>query len=192
MKKQLPFTCFWTCVLSLLLLIVMIPITFSYAQTNSNDKLVVSIEIYGKAKSKDLLNYQVDFEGNISGPEDFSIDGDNVYLLNSAHNSILKFTNGYLSKQIDVDEIKAIKIASEDGNLYVLGNDLSIMQIKPDDKKVIIPVDGINTEAITDFVVDNGVLYIATSEGDAGTTYMVDTQGSSTKSNIKKLNGRIF
>lgn len=192
MKRQLSFIRFRTYALSLLLVLVMIPTTFSYAQTYDNDKSIVSIDVYENAKSKELLSYQVDFEGNISGPEDFSIDGDDVYLLNSANNSILKFTNGYFSNQIDMDEIKAVKIAGEDGTLYVLGNDYSIIQISPDDNRVIIPVGDINTEAITDFKVNNGVLYIVTSEGDAGTTYILNTKGEIKERNIKKLSGRIF
>lgn len=192
MKKQSLFTRLCSFGLSLLLITVVIPTTFSFAQTNNNDKSVVTIEMHDKAKSKDLLSYQVDFEGNISGPEDFSIDGDDVYLLNSAENSILKFTNGNISKQIDIDEIKTVKIASEDGSLYVLGNDFSIIQIDPDNNKFVIPVNGIGTEAITDFTVKNGFLYIATSEGEVGTTYIISTKGENTERNIKKLNGRIF
>ncbi|AEE91100.1 conserved exported protein of unknown function [Tepidanaerobacter acetatoxydans Re1] len=76
MKRQLSFIRFRTYALSLLLVLVMIPTTFSYAQTYDNDKSIVSIDVYENAKSKELLSYQVDFEGNISGPEDFSIDGD--------------------------------------------------------------------------------------------------------------------
>ncbi|AEE91101.1 conserved protein of unknown function [Tepidanaerobacter acetatoxydans Re1] len=93
--------------------------------------------------------------------------------MNSANNSILKLTEGYFSNQIDMDEIKAVKIAGKDGTLYVLGNDHSIIQISLDDNRVILPVDDINTEAITDFKVINGVLYIVTPEGDAGTTYIL-------------------
>lgn len=44
---------------------VMIPTTFIFAQTNNNDKQVVTIEMHDKTRSKDLLSYQVDFEGNI-------------------------------------------------------------------------------------------------------------------------------
>lgn len=99
MKKQLFLMRFRVYVLSLLLVLAMIPTTFSYSQTYDNDKAIVSIDLYENAKSKGLVSYQVDFEGNIQGPEDFSIDGDDVYLLNSADNLILKFTNGYFSKK---------------------------------------------------------------------------------------------
>ncbi|SDX77134.1 hypothetical protein SAMN05660923_02903 [Tepidimicrobium xylanilyticum] len=105
---------------------------------------------------------------------------------------ILKFTNGYFSKKIDMGEIIVVKIACEDGTLYALGNDLSIIQINSDDNRITIPVDDINTEAITDFKVKNGVLYIVTSEGDVGTTYILNTKGEIKERNIKKLKGRIF
>ena len=191
MNKQLFFKRVCICAVSVLLITAMIPTAFGYAQTNG-DKSILSIDVNEGDFSKGTLRYHVDFEGNIYGPEDFTLDGDDAYLLDSADNSIMKFTNGYFSEKINADETKAIKIAAEDGNLYVLGNDLSILQISPNGDRIAIPVNDIGTEAITDFKAINGALYIVTSEGDVGTTYVLNTKSDIVGKNIETLNGRVF
>ena len=55
---------------------------------NSNDKLLVSVDIGIRGNS--LLNYFMDFKANILGPEDFAVDGDTVYILNSIDNTVLE------------------------------------------------------------------------------------------------------
>jgi len=179
-------------VLVLLLTIAFFPIK-SYANLDLNENIedlsVVTVD-FNNSRAKGLISYEKDSEGNISGPEDYAIDGRNIYILNSSDNSILKFVDGNLYDKIDIKEMKALKIACEKGRIYLLGNDGSIMCINEDNINTIIDVDEIETAAISDFKVINDVIYIITSEGDFGTTYVIDTKNR--EKGMISLAGHIF
>ena len=85
---------------------------------NNNDKLLVSVDIDGKGTS--LLDYFSDFKGNILGPEDFAVDGDSVYILNSIDNTVLEFKNDKLLYSYSAGLSFGIKIAAENGAVYIL------------------------------------------------------------------------
>ena len=78
----------------------------------------------------------------VYGAADYFIDGGDIYVLNSASNSITKFTSGSVSRVIELDahKINGMRIAVSGGDVYVLGvdhetNGTDLVCIDKDNKK---------------------------------------------------------
>ncbi len=157
---------------------------------NSNDKLLVSVDIGGRGNS--LLSYFSDFKANILGPEDFAVDGDTVYILNSIDNTVLEFKNDKFICSHNAGLTFGIKVAAANGVLYILRNDFSIMRIGADVTETMA-LYNVMTEAIVDFMALGDKLYIVIADGMAGITYEFgfDTKGLDI-SKAKSYHGRIF
>ncbi len=141
------------------------------------------------------LYYSTDIEGNLYGAEDFTVDGSTIYVLNSSNNTVLKYKDQLLADTIDVDAfgITAILISADNGGLYILGTDLSVVKIS--DEGTVTSrnyAEFIGDEAITDFIVDEGKMYISTPEGDYDTTYVFDSSSYAAEDAIDIFDGRYF
>ncbi|MDR1066422.1 MAG: hypothetical protein LBL35_03170 [Clostridiales bacterium] len=161
------------------------------------DTPVVSIPITpvnGNLRSFGVLSYDTDIEGNIYGPEDFSIDGSDSYLLNSTSNTVLKFVDGSLEDVVELNEIPAVRIAAGDGDLFVLGSDLTISKFGSDGDGIPAELGGvIENEAVTDFKAINGYLYLTTAEGDWGKTYKIPAGSAyGNIGNIETIDGKVL
>lgn len=157
---------------------------------NSNDKLLVSVDIDDRGTG--LLSYFLDFKSNILGPEDFAIDGDTVYILNSIDNTVLEFKNGKFIRSYNAGLTFGIKIAAAKGNIYILRNDFSIMRIGADFTETMA-LYNIPSEAIVDFMAFGDKIYIVISDITGGVTYefSFDTKGLDINM-AKSYHGRIF
>lgn len=71
----------------------------------------------------ELMPAYIDEGGELLGPDGFDVDGENVYILNTADNSAYVYADGELERQIslDVTGLYAIRMAVEDGNVYIFG-----------------------------------------------------------------------
>lgn len=157
---------------------------------NSNDKLLVSVDIVSRGTS--LLSYFSDFKANILGPEDFAIDGDNVYILNSIDNTVLEFRNDKFICSYNAGFSFGIKVAASNGAIYILRNDFSIMRIGADTTE-IMALYNVSSEAIVDFMAMGEKIYIVISNGMGGITYefVFDPKGLDINM-AKSYHGRIF
>lgn len=158
---------------------------------NSNDKLLVTVDISDKGTG--ILNYFTDFKGNMLGPEDFAVDGDNVYILNSIDNTVLKFMYGRLVDIYNVGFAQGIMVAAFGGYVYILRNDFSIMRISSSGVIEIMAIYNITSEAVADFMVMGEKVYIVISDITGGTTYEFnfDVMGLDINS-ANNYHGRIF
>lgn len=143
-----------------------------------------NMDVYNKLSYDDVvtamasvgnnISYSTDFEGNIYGPEDFCLDANNAYILNSVNNSIIKFTNGIVDKIIELKEIPSLKIAAMYGNLYVLDTNLNISTFSSKGEYIHSTSNkNIQCEAILDFAAYDNYIYVTTAEGDSGKTYKI-------------------
>lgn len=72
---------------------------------------------------EELMPAYTDAVGGTMGPADFDVDGGDVYILNTADNSVYVCSGGELARRIDLDVtgLYAIRMAAEDGNVYIFG-----------------------------------------------------------------------
>jgi hypothetical protein len=96
-----------------------------------------------------------------------------IRLLNSTNNTVLKFSNGSLDDVVELNEIPAIRIASAEGDLFVLGSDLTVNRFGSSNSVSMELSDVLGEEAVTDFKAIDDSLYLTTAEGDWGKTYKI-------------------
>ena len=154
------------------------------------DNVIVSVNI---VKGKiNLIDYFTDFKSNIFGPEDFAVDEDKVYILNSTDNTVLEFVGGKYMCKHDVGYAAGIKITAGSGFLYIMRNDFSLMRISKDSTD-FMQLENVTTEAIADFTAIGKNLYMVIADGKGGITYRFEfSPGTFDIMKAEKLNGRIF
>ena len=107
----------------------------------------------------------VDEEGTPKGLEDYAVDGKNISILNTAINSIYIYDNGKIDSNIQLDrfDIVGIKVATDNGQTYVLGNDFSVSKVTNDGKLNVMYniADVLATEAIFNFKVIDNDIYVS-------------------------------
>ncbi|PKM93612.1 MAG: hypothetical protein CVU84_14680 [Firmicutes bacterium HGW-Firmicutes-1] len=160
----------------------------------SADKVSIELEIGNDNEKNNLISYKADSEGNISGPEDFTMENNDIYILDSTDNKVIKSTNNQVSNIINLHK-KAIKIASNNNNLYTLNNDFSITKYDELGNDSTIELDkNIVDEAIVDFQAIDNYLYITTTEGNSGKTYKInlDADNEGIYKSSESFEGRIF
>ncbi len=193
MRKILENSRYLHFVLTAVLMFGLFCTNVNFAQASeSTDAVVVSIDLNNKLENDNIISYKVDHEGNIYGPEDFTIDNEDIYLLDSSDNKVIKFTNGKATyKKL---KNKAVKIASKDKNLFTLNNDLSITKYDELGNDYTYDLDkNIFNEAIVDFRAIDKYIYITTTEGNSGKTYKLNLQNNSDiAETMESFEGRIF
>jgi cell wall-associated NlpC family hydrolase len=149
------------------------------AFTIDDDNFVVAMPIGNSLRlTNSIMSYLTDVEGTTYGPEDFYVDGSTAYILNTVDNTVLKFSGNVLDNVIALNDIPAIRIAAGNGDLFVLGSDLSISKFAADGKRHPIELSTtIGSEAIMEFSVIGNYIYLTTAEGDSGKTYKISTNG---------------
>ena len=72
---------------------------------------------------EELMPAYTDAVGGTMGPADFDVDGGDIYILNTADNSVYVYSGGELARRIDLDitGLYAIRMAAEGGNVYIFG-----------------------------------------------------------------------
>lgn len=138
----------------------------------------------------------VDEEGTPKGLEDYAVDGKNISILNTAINSIYIYDNGKIDSNIQLDrfDIVGIKVATDNGQTYVLGNDFSVSKVTNDGKLNVMYniADVLATEAIFNFKVIDNDIYVSVSETDGSKTYRFSTDNSAGSVDaIEVINGNI-
>lgn len=141
------------------------------------------------------LWYSEDMEGNLYGAEDFAVDGSIIYVLNSSNNTVLKYEEQRLVSTIDVADydITATMLSADNGNLYILGTDLSVVKITENGTVTTTNYAAfVGDEAVTDFIVDDNTMYISTPEGDYDTTYAFELLSAGRVDGPEIFEGRYF
>ncbi len=168
--------------LSALLVVSLFSTNVNFVEASQADKVMASLGV------NNLISYKEDVEGNLNGPEDFTVDNNDIYLLDSTDNKVIKFNNGKVVDTIKLND-KALKIASKNKNLYALNIDLTITKYDANGNASSIELDRNKIdEAVVDFQVIDTNLYVATTEGNSGMTYKINEAGEL----VDSFEGRIF
>lgn len=140
----------------------------------------------------------------VYGAADYFIDGGDIYVLNSASNSITKFTSGSVSRVIELDahKINGMRIAVSGGDVYVLGvdhetNGTDLVCIDKDNKKTDVEFfDQLGGSDVTAMTARDGRLYISTTDNINGTTYIFSLEaeegGEEDTANYETVDGCIL
>ncbi|HZK71803.1 MAG TPA: hypothetical protein VFD03_09885 [Clostridia bacterium] len=139
--------------------------------SESEDKVILNVPILKETDESGSITYSKDREGNLYGPTDYAIDGNSILILNTTKNSIMVYNDGKYSQTLSLEgfEFYGTRIASANGIHYVLGNNLTVLVLKPDSKPFIVDISKIVIdEAIFEFQAINEYLYITDA---TSTTY---------------------
>jgi len=124
-------------------------------------------------------------------PKDFSIDGDDIFFLESTGDRVVRYSDGRLT-EIKLDA-PARKITSRKGSFYVLYNDLSITSHDPYGNKTRFILDETISEAVSDFAAIGDYLYISAAEIEGEKTYKITLADDTGIADIlESFNERIF
>lgn len=184
-----------TCGSCLALLLALVAIPVSADAFESNSILTVSMEsrtfanaenVYDTSsvsRTTESLGYVTDVHGTIYGPEDYAIDGDNIYLLDSGTNTVLVYADNKLVDRYQLDGTVAEHIAVQDGELHTIGTDMKVYHVTKAESRVILDVSPWNEmDSVSDFSIRDDRLYITLPSRDGGKTYIFS---------IDALQGRI-
>lgn len=143
--------------------------------------------------SSNPLLYKVNLEGHVSGPSDFYVENDDVFILNSANNSLTQYDDGQMSRNISFDDygIIAMYITVYGNEIYALGTDLSVVTISEDGESVSESLaEYIDSEGVSDFFIDGNKLFISTAEIPGAKTYVFDLNSNGLADSPETFNGR--
>lgn len=116
-------------------------------------------------------------------PNDYAIDGDNIYLLDSGTNTVLVYAYNTLVDRYQLDGFVAEHIAVQDGELYAIGTDMKVYCVTPAESHVPLDVSPWNEmDSVSDFSIRDDKLYVTLPSRDGGKTYVFS---------IDALQGRI-
>ncbi len=164
------------------------------AGEDEKGNLLCKILMDGSISVKGLEKFTKDFEHNISGPEDYTVDGNTAYLLNTDINTVFCISEGILSLQINLSPTKALKIASSSDKLYVLSRDLEIIEIAhANDGVRLINLDGVPQDgAIINFSVIGRFAYLTVSHSDSTKTYKISLEESNPAKVVDSVEGYFY
>lgn len=116
----------------------------------------------------ELMPAYIDEGGELLGPDGFDVDGENVYILNTADNSAYVYADGELERQIslDVTGLYAIRMAVEDGNVYIFGVEQdtrmpAFAAVYADGTAESLPfMEQLSSEAVVSITAENGKLRV--------------------------------
>lgn len=145
-----------------------------HASTSYNNSDILFERNINSESSDYNFSYTTDNEGNIYGPEDFAVDQNRMFILDSAKNSICQYVSNNLERIYDMNDHskKAIKISAKEGSLFVLNSDLtvSVFDTSGEYRNYNISDELIN-KAISDFTIKGNYLFVSTTEWTSGKTY---------------------
>ncbi len=121
----------------------------------------------------DEITYNEDFEGNRYGPADLAVDGDTVYLLDTAKCRVYAYENS-TCRAIELSDygMFGTRLAAADGTVYVLGSGSDVLVLTDGAEGTVIDVSAvIGTAAVLGFKAVGDALYITLSDSADGTTH---------------------
>ncbi len=121
----------------------------------------------------DEITYSEDFEGNHYGPADFAVDGDAVYLLDTAKRRVYAYENG-TCRAVELSDYGVVgtKIAAADGTAYVLCTNAVVLVLPDGGEGTVTDISSvIHGKAVIDFNAIGNALCISLSEGADGATH---------------------
>lgn len=174
-KRIITFTLTLIMVLSLA-----IPVGAS-GLSDSNHHAVYQVvkTLSGISEAKNALYSRTDSEGNSLGPSDYVVSDSNVYLLNTANNSIYQYQGNSEITTLSLDNFDIIgtALSVNKDEVYVLDNTLSIARIQNGDEEIIGSVkDTMDFDNAVDFKVTNEYVYVSepTPQGGETLRYTID------------------
>lgn len=120
--------------------------------------------------------------------------GDDVYILDTSDNTIIKYTKGIVSRVIELDNYGVIgtNIAVYNGDVFVLCTDINVYRIS---NQGVISNLGIReyllSEGFSDFRIIDGFLYICVAEEDI-VTYKFDVRDVDEVNMVLKFTGMVY
>lgn len=135
------------------------------------------------------------------GPCDFYVDGETVYILNSAANAVTVYVSGKAERYIELDGkgINGMQLGVNGGDIYVLGvnhedNGLALVRIDKDGVKHDTPFTEFagGAAAAVSLDVFGGKLYLSTDEGAGGSTYVFDLSDENAEQNYTSVDGAVL
>lgn len=121
----------------------------------------------------DEIAYSEDFEGNHYGPADFAVDGDTVYLLDTAKCRVYAYENG-ACHAIELSDygVFGTRIAAANGRAYVLGSSFDVLVLPDGGEGTVADISSvIGGAAVTGFRAIGDALCITLSDSADGTTH---------------------
>lgn len=118
-----------------------------------------------------------DLEGNSFGPADYVVEGNNVYMLNTATNAIYEYHNDQLLNEISLDEagVFGIMLSANDKEVYVLSNQLSIEKVTGDGVSNVGNLASVlEMDSVFDFQVKDQHIYVSEPTANGNVTYMLE------------------
>ncbi len=132
-------------------------------------------ELESAENTGNSLSYKTDCHGTVYGPEDYTLENNLAYILNSSNNSILVYHENSVVKNIALQDFIATNIAVDDGTLYTIGTNMKVYKIDNSAPTPILDISTLNnTDGISDFKILDNKLMITTPEGNYGKTYIFD------------------
>lgn len=157
----------------------------------------INVNAVGKNSDSSIIpaDYRMDVESNLYGPEDYVINGDCLYILDTCNNVVSKSDDfGYRTIiELSRYDIVGTKIAVSDDTIWVLDNQMTLnaFNTKNDLIGKIKLTDYIHDEAICDLYSFDARLYISTPEGEFDYTYVFEELGKDNIKLIDKFDGRV-
>ena len=132
-------------------------------------------ELESAENTGNSLSYKTDCHGTVYGPEDYTLENNLAYILNSSNNSILVYHENSVVKNISLQDFIATNIAVDDGTLYTIGTNMKVYKIENSNPIPILDISTLNNvDGISDFQILDNKLMITTPEGNYGKTYIFD------------------
>ncbi|VEJ35920.1 Uncharacterised protein [Aedoeadaptatus ivorii] len=132
----------------------------------------------------------LDQEGNQYGATDFDVNQESVVILDNANNKITRISGQKDKKEFPVTIDHPAMVSEENNNIYILDiADKKVEVIQEDGISRIYEIDLDENEAISEFEVVNGCVYITYFAGEEQTTAYVN-QGKAFVAE-KAIDGRI-
>lgn len=140
--------------------------------TGTETQTVLSVPIEWVSESEmtggELMPAYIDEGGELLGPAGFDVDDGSVYILNTADNSAYIYADGELERQVslDVTGLYAIRMAAEDGNVYIFGVEQdtrmpAFAAVHADGTAERLPfMERLSSEAVASMTAEDGMLRV--------------------------------